>query len=77
MFRRKSKRKPQPVKAVSAPTKAVSAPTRGRGIIVPKPPMNIDTVLLGIALVAITIGCLLLLLEIFQYGGVGAVKGPA
>jgi hypothetical protein len=49
----------------------------GRGIAVPRQPMNVDTVLLGLALLAITVGCVLLLLEIFQYGGFGAIKGPA
>jgi len=48
----------------------------GRGIVVPRPQMSLDTVLLGIALLAITFGCLFLLLEIYWYGGFGAIKVP-
>ena len=80
MFKRKSKRKPKgaPKRKPATVKPATSAPTpTGRGIVVPRRRMNIDTVLLGIALLAITVGCTLLLLEIFQYGGFGAIKGPA
>lgn len=78
MFKRKSKRKPKgkPERKPEPVQPAVSVAT-GRGIVVPRRPLNIDTVLLGIALLAITIGCVLLLLEVFQYGGFGAIKGPA
>jgi hypothetical protein len=39
-----------------------------RGVLVRKPRTTIYTVLLGISAAAIVIGCLLLLLEISQYG---------
>ena len=39
-----------------------------RGVLVPKPRTTIYTVLLGIALVALTIGCAMLALEMFHYG---------
>ena len=76
MFKRKSKRKPKRIPEPTKPAKSAPALT-GRGIVVPRRRMNVDTVLLGIALLAITVGCALLLLEIFQYGGFGAIKGPA
>jgi len=40
-----------------------------------KPQLNIYTVLLIIALVALLTACLFLYLEIREYGGFGAVKG--
>lgn len=42
---------------------------RPRGILVRKPKTTIYTVLLGVAVGALTIGCLLLALEILSYGG--------
>jgi hypothetical protein len=48
-----------------------------RGVFVEKPRADIYTVLLVVALVAILFGCLFLYLEILQYGGISAVKGPA
>lgn len=68
---RKSRRKPKPAKTAKPAPDA--AP---RGIAVSRRPLTIDTVLLGIALFALSLGCLLLLLEIYQYGGFGSVKGP-
>ena len=41
-----------------------------RGVLVPKPRTNIYTVLLGIAALALLIGCALFALEIWQYGSV-------
>jgi len=38
--------------------------------------MNIYTVLLIIALVSLVLACIFLWLEIGEYGGFGAVKGP-
>ncbi len=46
------------------------------GVIVQKPKSSIYTVLLVIALIALMLGCLFLFLEIGDYGGLGAVKGP-
>ena len=39
-----------------------------RGVLVRRPKTNIYTIMLGITAGAIAIGCLLLLLEIWQYG---------
>jgi hypothetical protein len=50
---------------------AAPAETRAeapRGILVPRPRTSIYTVLLGISACALAIGCLLLVLEIWQYG---------
>ncbi len=44
-----------------------SRSTRPTGILVRKPTTSIYTVLLGVALAALMIGCLFLLLEIQQY----------
>ncbi len=45
-------------------------------VITKKPLLNIYTVLLIIALVSLLMGCLFLYLEIREYGGFGAIKGP-
>jgi hypothetical protein len=45
-----------------------SGSDRPRGVLVRRPKATIYTVLLGVALAAITFGCLLLLLEIWDYG---------
>jgi hypothetical protein len=44
--------------------------------LVQKPKTSIFTVMLAIALTALVLGCLFLYLEILEYGGFGAVKGP-
>lgn len=41
-----------------------------RGVLVRKPRTNIYTVLLGIAVLALTIGCAVLAYEIWQYGSI-------
>jgi hypothetical protein len=40
-----------------------------RGVLVRKPQTSIYTVLLGISLAAITLACVLLWLEVFQFAG--------
>jgi hypothetical protein len=45
-----------------------AAPDEPRGVLVRRPKTNIYTVLLGISAAALAIGCLVLLLEIAQYG---------
>ncbi|MGD9634877.1 MAG: hypothetical protein AB7G28_19885 [Pirellulales bacterium] len=45
-----------------------SESTRPGGILVRRPSSNIYTALLGVAVAAMTLGCLFLLLEIHQYG---------
>lgn len=47
------------------------------GIQVAKPRTSIYTVLLIISLLALMLGCLLLYLEIGEYGGLGNIKGQA
>lgn len=44
-----------------------SESTRRGGILVRRPSSNIYTALLGVAVAAMTLGCLFLLLEIHQY----------
>ena len=39
-----------------------------RGVLVPRPRTTIYTVLLGIAVLALVIGCAMLALEMWQYG---------
>ncbi len=39
-----------------------------RGVLVPRPRTNIYTVLLGVSAAALAVGCILLALEISQYG---------
>jgi len=51
---------------------STSAPT----VLKKKSALNIYTVLLIISLVALLLGCLFLWLEMKEYGGFGAVKGP-
>ena len=41
-----------------------------------KPVLNIYTVMLIVALVSLLMACLFLWLEIGEYGGYGAIKGP-
>ena len=48
---------------------------RAPSVLTKKPQLNIYTVLLIIALVALLTACLFLYLEIREYGGFGAVKG--
>jgi len=45
-------------------------------VLTKKPVLDIYTVLLIIALVALLMGCLFLYLEIREYGGFGSIKGP-
>jgi hypothetical protein len=52
---------------VSLPESNFDAP---RGVLVPKPRTTIYTVLLGIAAVALMVGCALMALEIWRYGSV-------
>jgi hypothetical protein len=47
-----------------------SRSTEPAGVLVPKPKSNIYTALLGIALAAIVIACLLLVFEISEYGAI-------
>ena len=47
-----------------------SSSDRPRGVLVPRPRTNIYTVLLGIAVLAITISCAILAWEILQYGSI-------
>ncbi len=51
---------------------SVSPPT----VLKKKSALNIYTVLLIIALVSLLLGCIFLWLEISEYGGFSAVKGP-
>jgi hypothetical protein len=51
---------------------STSAPT----VLKKKSPLTIYTVLLIISLAALMLGCLFLWLEINEYGGFGAIKGP-
>jgi hypothetical protein len=41
-----------------------------------KPVLDVYTVMLIVALVSLLMGCLFLWLEISEYGGYGAIKGP-
>ncbi len=41
-----------------------------------KPVLDVYTVMLIVALVSLLMGCLFLYLEIKEYGGFGAIKGP-
>ena len=50
---------------------SVSAPS----VLVKKPQMNVYTVMLIVALLALMLACLFLYLEIREYGGWGSVKG--
>jgi hypothetical protein len=45
-----------------------SSSDRPQGVLVRKPQTTIYTVLLLIALVALTLGCLLMVIELMQYG---------
>jgi len=45
-----------------------SSSDRPRGVLVRRPKSSIYTVLLGISLAAIGLGCLIMVLEIWQYG---------
>lgn len=62
-------KKEKPAKKPKAP-KPAKAPKAEKpvGILVRKPKTSIFTVLLGIAALAMAIGCVFLLLEISQYG---------
>jgi len=51
---------------------SVSVPT----VITKKPQLTIYTVMLILALLSLLLACLFLYLEIREYGGWGAVKGP-
>ena len=51
---------------------SVSVPS----VIKKKPVLDVYTVMLIVALVCLLMGCLFLYLEINEYGGFGAVKGP-
>jgi len=73
---KKPKEKARKPKEKKPKEKKPKPPSSGRGIAVAKPQMNLDTALLGVAVLALTCGCLLLLLEIYQFGGFGAIKGP-
>ena len=56
---------------------SVSVPSSGMpSVIVKKPILDIYTVMLIVALVSLLMACLFLWLEISEYGGVGAIKGP-
>jgi hypothetical protein len=46
-----------------------------RGVLVPKARTNIYTVLLGIAALALFIGCALMALEIWRYGSISPPPG--
>lgn len=41
-----------------------------------KPVLNVYTVMLIVALMSLLMACLFLYLEIKEYGGFGAIKGP-
>ena len=45
-------------------------------VISKKPVLDVYTVMLIVALVSLLMGCLFLYLEINEYGGFGAIKGP-
>jgi len=45
-------------------------------VIVKKPILDIYTVMLIVALLSLLMACLFLYLEINEYGGFGAIKGP-
>ena len=51
---------------------SVSAPT----VLKKQPQMTVYTVMLIVSLIALMLACLFLFLEIREYGGFGAVKGP-
>ena len=51
---------------------SVSAPT----VLKKQPQMTVYTVMLIVSLIALMLACLFLYLEIREYGGFGAVKGP-
>lgn len=72
----KSPKKKREKKEKKGKEKKPKPAPRDRGITVATPGMNLDTALLGVAALAITFGCLLLFLEISQFGGFGAIKGP-
>jgi hypothetical protein len=52
---------------VSQPESSFEPP---RGVLVPKPRTTIYTVLLGIAVLALMIGCAMLALEFLRYGAI-------
>jgi hypothetical protein len=73
---KKNKEKKPKAKARKPKEKKPKPLSSGRGIAVARPQMNLDTALLGVAALALTCGCLLLLMEIYRFGGFGAITGP-
>ena len=45
-------------------------------VLTKKSPLNVYTVMLIVSLLSLLLGCLFLLLELNEYGGFGAYKGP-
>ncbi|MAT69172.1 MAG: hypothetical protein CMJ58_06565 [Planctomycetaceae bacterium] len=57
---------------MSQPNFEASAPS----VLTKKSPWNVYTVMLIVSLLALLIACLCLWMEIREYGGFGAIKGP-
>lgn len=57
---------------MSQPNFEASAPS----VLTKKSPWNVYTVMLILSLLALLIACICLWLEIREYGGFGAIKGP-
>ncbi len=53
----------------------MAEPTTRRGVIVQKPRTTIYTSLLGVAALALLVGCVLLLLETAEFGNGGLLDG--
>jgi len=53
-----------------------SKTSAARGVYVARAPSDIFTTLLALSLLALCVGCLLLWIEIYRYGGLGAIQGP-
>lgn len=67
---KKKNKKAKPKKPKKAKAKA-KKPSGGSGVAVEKPGLNVYTVMLLLSLLAITIACILLYMELGQYGGLG------
>lgn len=68
LLKKKNKaKKAKPKKAKKAKAKKSSSP----GVALEKPGLNVYTVMLMLSLLAITTACILLYMELGQYGGLG------
>jgi len=72
----KKKKSPRPRKAKRNKEARPSKTSPARGVYVARAPSDIFTTLLALSLLALCVGCLLLWIEIYRYGGLGAIQGP-